>query len=397
MMDNFLSQWALAGGAGLATVASPCVLPLLPFLLGTAVGETDRRRPLFIVMGFVLSFTAVALLFGASTRVLGLSPDAVRQGATISLLLAGMLMLWPALGERLMAPLGGIATLGHRLGGRASGGPLGGLLLGATLGAVWTPCAGPVLAAILALVANASAASEAAPLLLAYALGAGLPMLAIAHGGQAVSQRIRPLMRHAGRLRQGFGLLVVATAAAMLGKVDVQASAWLARSWSGLVSLAELPSAQAEPTTAAPGMPAPELAGIDQWLNTAPLSMARLKGKVVLIDFWTYGCVNCVRTLPHIQQLHARYSAQGLVVIGVHTPEFAFERSIDNVRAAVQRHGLGYPVAQDNRYQTWNAYGNRYWPAQYLVDRQGRIVYRHFGEGDEAQIEQQVQRALAQR
>lgn len=384
--------WALAGAAGLATVASPCVLPLLPAVLGVAVGSPDRRRPLFIVLGFVLSFAALALLFGASTQVLGLSPDTLRTVAAGGLMLAGLLMLWPVLGDRLMAPLGGLANAANRLGGRATDGPLGGLLLGATLGALWTPCAGPVLAAILALVAQAASASEAAPLLLAYALGAGLPMLAIAYGGQAVTARVRPLVRHAGRLRQGFGVLVIASAAAMLGRVDTQASAWLSDAWA---SAQVVPDASAMSSTLAqPGRPAPEFAGLGPWTNSPPLSMAGLRGQVVLVDFWTHGCVNCVRTLPHLQQWHTRYAAQGLVIVGVHTPEFAFERSPDNVRAAVKRHGLTYPVAQDNGYKTWEAYDNQYWPAQYLVDRQGRIVFQHFGEGDEAEIERQIQQAL---
>lgn len=384
-------QWALAGAAGLATVASPCVLPLLPAVLGAAVGPQDRKRPLFIVLGFALSFAAVALLFSASTKVLGISPDVLRQGAAWGLMLAGLLMLWPALGDRLMAPFGGLANAANRLGGRATEGPLGGLLLGATLGALWTPCAGPVLASILALVAKAPTAGEAAPLLLAYALGAGLPMLAIAYGGQAITAHVRPLARYAGRIRQGFGVLVMASAVAMLGQFDAQASAWLSDAWAG----AKVPDAvRTEPANVGQGRPAPEFVGLGGWINSKPLTMAQLRGQVVLVDFWTHGCVNCVRTLPHLQQWHTRYAAQGLVIVGVHTPEFAFERSLHNVRAAVQRHGLSYPVAQDNGYQTWQAYDNQYWPAQYLVDRQGRIVYQHFGEGDEAEIEGQIQRAL---
>jgi thiol-disulfide isomerase/thioredoxin len=264
-------------------------------------------------------------------------------------------------------------------------------LLGATLGALWTPCAGPVLASILALVAKAPTASEATPLLLAYALGAGLPMLAIAYGGQAITVRVRPLARHAGRIRQGFGMLVIFSAAAMLGQFDTQASAWLSDAWAG----AKVPDAAGtKPVTEDQGKPAPEFVGLEGWTNSKPLSMAQLRGQVVLVDFWTHGCVNCVRTLPHLQQWHTRYAAQGLVIVGVHTPEFAFERSLDNVRAAVKRHGLSYPVAQDNGYQTWQAYDNQYWPAQYLVDRRGRIIYQHFGEGDEAEIEGQIQRAL---
>lgn len=395
MTGTLVASWGIAGAAGVATVASPCVLPLLPLLLGMTAGQTSRWRPLTIVTGFVLSFVALALVFGASAQVLGLSPQTVRQGAAAVLLLAGLSMLWPAVSDRLLANLNGIGNLAHRLGARAGDGAAGGLLLGATLGALWTPCAGPVLAAILALVADAGTLARAWPLLLAYTVGAGLPMLAMAYGGQALTTRLRPLARHTHRIRQGFGVLVMATAAAMLAQVDAQASAWLSRAWSGATSFN--PGADtfgADTTVAAPGEMAPDFVGIDQWLNSPPLNLAGLRGKVVLVDFWTHGCVNCIRTLPHLRRLHERHASQGLVVVGVHTPEFAFERSTDNVRAAIRRHGIAYPVAQDNRYQTWKAYRNAYWPAVYLIDREGRIVFRHFGEGNERAIDQAVERAL---
>jgi thiol-disulfide isomerase/thioredoxin len=146
----------------------------------------------------------------------------------------------------------------------------------------------------------------------------------------------------------------------------------------------------------ASAMAAPELAGIDQWLNSPPLTMQQLRGKVVLVDFWTYSCINCINVLPHVKAWHQKYKDQGLVVIGVHTPEYPFERSTDNVRTAIKRLGITYPVAQDNRYATWTAYNNQYWPAFYLVDRQGKVVYSHFGEGKYAQSEAAIVAALAQ-
>jgi cytochrome c biogenesis protein CcdA/thiol-disulfide isomerase/thioredoxin len=394
MMDASSWPLAFAGLAGVATVASPCVLPVLPLLLGVSADRSDRARPLFIIIGFVLSFVAVALLFGASTRVLGLTPESVRVAAACGMLLAGVLMIWPSLGERVMAPLGRLSNLALGWGGQATHTPLGGLLLGATLGALWTPCAGPVLASVLALVASQASTQQTAPLLLSYAAGAGLPMLAIAYGGQAMTGKVRGFSRHAARFRQGCGVLVVLSAIAMANQLDAQASAWVSRAWSSEAS--HPPGTTAFRADAArSNVTAPEFSGIDQWLNSPPLTMKALRGRVVLVDFWTHACVNCVRTLPHIQRWHERYAAQGLVVVGVHTPEFAFERSTDSVRQAIRRHGLSYPVAQDNRYQTWNAYANQYWPAVYLVDRQGRIVFTHFGEGDEAAIEQRIQQLLA--
>jgi thiol-disulfide isomerase/thioredoxin len=157
------------------------------------------------------------------------------------------------------------------------------------------------------------------------------------------------------------------------------------------------PNVQADPvqpTQAAPAAMAPEFTGIDAWLNGPPQSLRNLRGKVVLVEFWTYSCINCVRVMPHVKQWHARYRDQGLVVIGVHTPEYGFEKKLDNVRAAVQRFGITYPVAQDNAYETWNAYGNRYWPAMYLIDQEGRIVYQHFGEGQYEETEARIRALL---
>ncbi len=397
-MSLDLAQTALAAGAGVATVASPCVLPLLPAIVGIST-QGGRLRPLAIVLGFVLSFAGVALLFGASAQVLGLSAQALRNASAIALLITGVLMLWPPLADRLMArlsrPLGWLTQGAQRLSTQDSGGLGGGVLLGASLGVLWTPCAGPVLASILALAAGAGTPAQSAPLLLAYAAGAGLPMLALAHGGRWATTRLRPLARHAGRLRQAFGAMVVATAAAMLTQVDTQAAAWLARTVSSAAASAGealVPAAQAAPVDV--GERAPEFTGLGPWVNSPPLSLAQLKGKVVLVDFWTYACVNCIRTLPHLQQLHERYARQGLVIVGVHSPEFAFERDTDNVRAAIKRHGLTYAVAQDNGFATWTAWRNLYWPAQYLVGPDGRVVMRHFGEGGEAALDAAIQQLL---
>jgi len=152
------------------------------------------------------------------------------------------------------------------------------------------------------------------------------------------------------------------------------------------------PGVQAEPSRPTP---APEFTGITNWLNAPPQTIAGLKGKVVLVEFWTYSCINCIHVQPHVKQWHERYRDQGLVVIGVHTPEYDEERSTANVRRAIERFGIAYPVAQDNEYATWNAYGNRFWPAMYLVDRDGRIVYRHYGEGDYEAAEQRIRELLA--
>jgi cytochrome c biogenesis protein CcdA/thiol-disulfide isomerase/thioredoxin len=380
---------ALALAAGLVTVASPCSLPMLPVLLGASWGRRDARRPLFVVTGFVATFAATAFAFGISTRVLGVSHDAVRGVAIAALAVFGVLWLFPRASEKLATVLSPIGDAAARWPIARREGPLGALALGASLGALWTPCAGPALASILALLASAEDAGHAAPLLAAYALGAGIPMLAIAYGGRAVSTRLGGLARHAHAFRRAFGLLILATAIAMLRGYDAAASAWLTD---------VLPASEpARPAALALREPAPELAGVDAWLNSPPLRLAELRGKVVLVDFWTFACSNCARTLPSLRRWHARYADEGLVVIGVHTPEFAFERELANVDQAVRRFGIEYPVALDNHYDTWTAWKNRYWPTLYLVDREGRLVLRHEGEGDYEEIERAIAETLASR
>jgi len=373
---NTVLPLTAAFGAGLATVASPCVLPLLPALLGSSWAPSDKWRPLLIVVGFIASFSALALAFGASASVLGLSAAALRDVAAMMLLGFGLLLVWPAAWERLSRPLGRVADWAQRFGN--GGGRLGALVLGASLGALWTPCAGPALASILALVASAADPQQAATLLLTYAAGAGGPMLAVAYGGQRIALALRAW---SGRLRRGLGLLVMIMAAASLADVS---SAWVA----GLAGSGESTPGQVV------GKPAPELSGTGAWINSPPLQLQALRGRPVLVDFWTWDCVNCLRSLPVIERLHQRFAGRGLVVIGVHTPEFAHERPLESVQAAVQRLGLHYPVVQDNDYRVWKAFENRYWPAAWLIDSDGRVVYRHEGEGGEAELAAAIEGVL---
>jgi thiol-disulfide isomerase/thioredoxin len=243
-----------------------------------------------------------------------------------------------------------------------------------------------VLGSILALVATAPHLGGAAVLLVAFAVGASIPMLGIAYGGQWATTRARALLPYTQRLQRVFGVVVIAVAVVLHLRYDVALAA------KAMGDVAESPVA-----TLGDYGEAPEFAAVDAWLNSAPLTMQGLRGKVVLVDFWTYDCINCARTLPHVTSLHDRYASQGLVVVGVHTPEFAFEHEIANVRAAVERFGIHYPVAQDNAYGTWKAYGNHYWPAQYLVDRRGRIVLEHQGEGGYDEMEEAIRTLLTDR
>jgi len=377
---------ALALGAGVATVASPCVLPTLPILFGTSLGRDDRGRPVLIAAGFIATFCLLALGLDAAGTLLGVRAETWRTTATVVLALCGVLMIWPRpfalVSAAFPGPLNRLGGLGG-LGGRGDG-RLGAVLVGASLGAVWTPCAGPVLASIVSLVAATPGLGAGAALLVCFAVGASVPMLAIAYGGQWATTRVRALAPYAHGLQRAFGLVVVLVAALL----------WLR--WDVALAAHALDDAVADDATdaAADRGPAPELAGITRWLNSEPLSMAGLRGRVVLVDFWTYDCINCARTLPWLSRWYAAYASRGFVVVGVHTPEFAFERDPANVAAAVARFGIGYPVAEDGDWATWRAWGNHDWPTEYLIDQRGHVVRTHVGEGGYAEMERAIRALL---
>jgi cytochrome c biogenesis protein CcdA/thiol-disulfide isomerase/thioredoxin len=381
--------------AGLITALSPCVLPVLPVLLaGGAAGGT--RRPYAIVAGVVLSFTVFTVTAAALLDALGLPQDLLRNVAVALLVLAGAAIALPRLGELLQRPF---LALSRRRPGELGGG----VVLGLALGLVFVPCAGPVLAAITALAASRDFGAETFALTFAYAAGAAGPMLAVALVGRRAASALR------GRyLRPALGLLVAAAALAIGVDVTrplqtslpgyteaVQES--VERSAPAERRLARLTGATARETSELDDFgPAPELVGLSDWINSPPLTLAGLRGKVVVLDFWTYSCINCLRTLPYLKAWDAAYRQDGLVLIGVHSPEFSFERVPENVRRAVRELGLGYPVALDNHFETWKAFANQYWPAKYFLDRRGHLRFVHFGEGEYSRSEQVIRTLLAE-
>ena len=434
--------------AGLVTAVSPCVLPILPIVLATGA-DGDRRRPYLVIAGLIASFSFFTLASVQLIRALHLPSSSLRDAAIVVIALFGLTLLVPALNvpfERLTARLPG---LGNRLanagrpvasmpttgpaaeGGRSDATPargsiVAGLATGVGLGLVWTPCAGPILGAITSLAVTAPGTLATLTLVVAYAIGAGLPLLAIALGGRAALARLR--LRNASEwASRAFGILVLVTAGLMAVGADTVISADLTSAlpdWTGTLQTLErsgqvqsalhevIAGADATPApagsnaanaTSVPpvsGLPvgpvAPEFSGIEHWLNSEPLTMAGLRGKVVLVDFWTYSCINCIRTLPYVESWYQKYAAQGFVVVGVHTPEFVFEHDTGNVAAAIARFGITYPVAQDNEFSTWFGYNNEYWPADYLIDANGYIRSTHFGEGDYLQSEQEIRSLLAE-
>ena len=440
--------------AGVVTIISPCVLPVLPILLSTSTSG-GRSRPLGIVLGLAATFTAATLAVTAAAQVLALPTVWLRTGAIIMLGVFGLTLLVPALGERferLLAPLTRIGASHPRQGGFSVG-----LIVGAGLGLLWAPCAGPIMASVIGLTATAGITTQAVAITLAYSLGAALPMLAVAYGGRGLATRARKLGSRTNLVKQMFGALTVVACVALFLGADTALQTFTLRSLppgysavlqsfenvqpvqdqlnqlgqtTGSASAMAEPNAPAvvadnavqpkattlpdtmptsmpttEPTstsTPVPGLDlrdlgqAPELAGTTDWINSEPLTLASLRGKVVIVDFWTFECYNCVNTLPYVRDLYDKYHSQGLEIIGVHTPEFAVERVPANVQKATKDLGVTWPVVLDPDYKTWSAYNNGYWPAFYFIDAKGHIRYTHIGEGNYDYNEKVVQQLLSE-
>jgi cytochrome c biogenesis protein CcdA/thiol-disulfide isomerase/thioredoxin len=416
-----LVLFAFVAGAG--TALSPCVLPVLPALLASA-GSGGRRRPLGVIAGLTATFTIAIVALASVVDGVGLPGGAVRTLAVLVLFGFGVALLVPRLAARMEAPLSRLARFGPR--GRGEG-FWSGLLVGAGLGFVYAPCAGPILAAVVSVSATRGASGELVAVALGYAAGSALVLLLVAFGGRRLLDRLRAAGRGPA-VQRVLGAVMVATAVAVATDLDVRFQTALADDFPEVVvnptralessdaveeRLAELRGQtrfeETEAVEAGPagrrtaGLPvlgrAPDFTGNDRWWGTAanaPLDLADLRGRVVLIDFWTYTCINCIRTLPYLRAWDGRYRERGLTIVGVHTPEFAFEREADNVRRAIAANRLRYPVAQDNEYATWSAWGNQYWPAKYLIDARGRVRYAHFGEGAYEETEAAIRALLAE-
>ncbi|WP_225769175.1 cytochrome c biogenesis protein DipZ [Inquilinus sp. Marseille-Q2685] len=394
----------LAYLGGVLTIVSPCILPVLPFVFARA----DRpflTNGLPMLAGMAATFAAVATLAAVAGGWAVAANEWGRFAAIALLALFGAALLVPRLAGRLTRPL---VALGGRLtdaagdvGTRRSAVPAS-LLLGIATGLLWAPCAGPVLGLILTGAALNGANAQTSLLLLAYALGAATSLaLALRAFGRAFAALKRSL--GAGEwIRRGLGAAVLAAVAAIVLGLD---TGLLTRvSLAGTTSIEHGLIDRLRPMTKTAAQPAPlpvvgffpPLTGATDWLNSPPLTREGLQGKVVLVQFWTYSCINCLRTLPYLRAWAEKYKDQGLVVIGVHSPEFAFERNVDNVRKAVADLDIGYPVAIDNSYAVWQAFDNQYWPAQYIIDAKGRIRHEHFGEEGYDESERVIQQLLAE-
>jgi len=401
--------FVLAFLGGVLTILSPCVLPILPFTFARA-DRPFRKAGLPLLLSMAVTFSAVASLAVVGGSWLVRANQYGRTAALVVFALLGLSLLWPSFAERLSRPL---VRLGSRLTNTASSDTEGGvwpsLMLGVATGLLWAPCAGPILGLILAGAALQGASAHTTLLLLAYAVGSIFSLsLALLAGGRVFAAMKRSLGAEEW-IRRVLGVAVLAGVLMVaLGLDRGILTRFSLASTSGVEQSlldrfhprpADRTTDQATMTNvsdvqATRGGLLAGLSGATDWINSPPLTADQLKGKVVLIDFWTYSCINCLRTLPYVRAWAEKYKDSGLVVIGVHTPEFPFEKDLSNVRKAVHDLGITYPVALDNDNKIWNAFNNEYWPAHYFIDASGRVRYHHFGEGNYDESERWIQSLL---
>lgn len=399
---------AFAFLAGIITVLSPCILPILPIVLTSSVSgiNAGKARPIGVVTGFILSFTFFTLFLSTIVRLSGIPADTLRivsilivGGFGISLLIPKFQTLIEIMFSKLSSS---IPTNQDRVGFG------GGLLMGFAIGLLWTPCVGPILASVISLAITGTVTFDAFLITLAYSLGTAIPMFLIMLGGQRALKQVPWLLSNLDHIQRLFGILMILTAIGIFFNIDRKFQTYILNAFpkygtdltkfeDNELIRKQLNKKSGKEATKNPnnkGVKAPEIIPGGIWFNSDPLTLEQLKGKVVIIDFWTYSCINCQRTLPYLRTWDTKYRDKGLVIIGVHAPEFEFEKSEKNVAQAIKDFDIKYPIVQDNGFATWKTYSNQYWPAKYFIDKEGYVRYTHFGEGAYDESEKIIQELL---
>lgn len=399
--------------AGVLTVFAPCVLILLPVIVGSSLAtdadkKIDRLKPYIISISLGISVLLFTLLLKASTLLINVDPQVWKSVSGGIVIILGLSLLFPLMWARLSAKIGLENSSNSFLGKVSKKSGVGGYILtGAALGPVFSACS-PVYALILATVLPVNLALGLVYMTM-YALGLSLALLAIALGGRRLTKRLNWTAKPGGWFRRGLAVLLILVGLAVITGVDKNIQTYLVdKDPFHLLELEQklLPGSNNDKNSGGTSVSsnkqrfnvdpydAPEIRGIQDWVNSDPQTIASLKGKVVLVDFWTYSCINCIRTQPYLNAWYDKYKDDGLVILGLHAPEFAFEKVSENVRKAVAKAKIKYPVALDNDFATWNAYDNQFWPAKYLIDKDGQVRYTHFGEGEYDETEETIQALL---
>lgn len=375
MKIEFLNYF-LAFLEGLALIISPCILPVLPIVLSGSISG-GKKRPFGIIIGFILIFIFFTLFSRKVVQLFGIDLNIIRKVSFVILILFGIMLISNFLTTKFELLTNKLANIGSswKIFNQSNNGFWSGLVFGGLIGLIWTPCAGPILAAVILQTILQKTDFTSFITILLFGIGVGIPMLAIAIFGREITSRLQFLKNRANFFRRLLGFIIIGSVVYMIYGTGITISLTKSKesesmSQNTIVHMINNP------------YPMPKINGISAWINSEPLRNENLKGKVILIDFWTYSCINCIRSLPYLKDWYEKYHDKGLVIIGVHSPEFEFEKNLANVKNAVAELGIKYPVGLDNNFTTWQNFNNHYWPAHYLIDKDGNVVYQHFGEGE---------------
>lgn len=381
--------------AGIVTILSPCILPILPIILSSTVdsGKINRNKPIGVIVGFILSFTFFTLFLSSIIKIIGIPSDSLRNISILVIFIFGVSYLIPrfqVILEKLFTFMSNFVPNGSQRVGFS-----GGLFIGLSLGLLWTPCVGPILASVISLAISGVVTFSTFLVTLAYSIGTAIPMFLIMIGGQNLMQKFPKLRENTSKIQIFFGLVMILMAIALYFNLDRNFQSYILDKFPNYGTNLTKFEEKAKINNIESGFSnSYEIISDGEWFNSEPLQLSDLKGKVVLVDFWTYTCINCQRTLPYVENWYEKYKNEDFVVIGVHTPEFEFEKIPKNVQMAIKDFKLTYPVVQDNNFRTWNKFDNHYWPAKYIFNQDGRLVYTHFGEGEYDDTEKVIQDLL---
>lgn len=395
--------------AGIVTILSPCILPVLPIVLSVSVsGKNIIKKQIGTITGFIASFTFFTLFLSSLVNIFNISPNILRSFSILIIAVLGLSMLSTTIQTYIERIFSILANKAPQFSGQGEGFWTG-FLVGLSLGLIWTPCVGPILASVITLALSGTVTGSAFLITFFYALGTAIPMFAVMVGGSKFISHIPSLAKNSGKIQKVFGVMTIFISLALYKNWDRNFQTYILDKFpsygTSLTKIEEkgdtslLTGVKVQNKKSLATLPvikkAPEIIAGGLWYNSDPLSLkTSLKNKVVLVDFWTYTCINCIRTLPYLKNWHEKYKDQGLVIIGVHAPEFEFEKDPENVAKAISDFQISYPVVQDNYFSTWRAYNNSYWPAKYLIDGQGNLRYYHFGEGSYDETEKAIQDLL---